>query len=42
MVMLLIHGGEELEIQRWSTAKDKYGHSVVTTLGELSRRSGTT
>jgi hypothetical protein len=39
MVMLLVHGGEELELQRWSIVKQPYGQPVLTTLGELSRRS---
>ena len=38
MVMLLVYGGEELELERWSTKKYKYGTGVVRTLGYLRRR----
>jgi hypothetical protein len=38
MVMLLVYGGEELELERWSTKKYRYGTGVVRTLGYLRRR----
>jgi hypothetical protein len=38
MVMLLVHMGKELEIERWSTTKTPYGPgAVVRTLGGLAR-----
>jgi hypothetical protein len=39
MVMLLVYGGDEVEIDRWSTKKYKYGPAaVVRTLGDLGRK----
>lgn len=38
VVMLLVRGNEELEIDRWSTKADPYGPAaVIRTLGELRR-----
>jgi hypothetical protein len=42
MVMTLVHGDEELEIESWSTKRYPHGPAaVIRTLGDLRRRSGT-